>query len=665
MGRKRCIRARCGAVVVGLVALVSFLPAARAQSGIGEMLRALVSPPAAKLAPAELPGLPDGVDRGLPEAVDPALADDLRRVMTEPGRIPQLEIDVDGEKRALPLEHTHVSAELSGFVARVEVTQTYRNPLTEPIEAVYVFPLPENSAVDDMKIRIGERLIEAEIQRRAEARATYEAARREGYTAALLEQERPNVFTQSIANMEPGKEIEVVIRYVQDLSYDSGEYEFVFPMVVGPRFFPPGTPTGDKSGEGWARDTDAVPDASRVSPPIMGGGRRTGHDISVEVVLADGLDVQDFRVPTHEVKAAQVDDALVIELANGETIPNRDFVLRYAVGEDAPHGALYAHRDPKSGKGGFFSLVLQPPELDVDELLGRRELIFVIDVSGSMYGRPLAMAKDAARQAIRRLRPVDTFNVITFSGATAKAFPAPREGNTTNIREGLDFIEKARAGGGTMLANAVAEALKTDVADGRNRTVVFLTDGYVGNEREIHAMTSRFVKELAAKGQKARGVRVRSRLERQPAPARRHRQGRQGDHRVPHDARGSGRGRPEGLPHHRQAHLERRDDWLEGAEGRRHLPRRPARSAGEPADDHPRALRGSRRGDDRHHGARRRSQDADRGPGAPARAGGPKRCPGDPLGARSHRVAEPRLVGRAEPGGSSRPSRRSGWNTVW
>jgi Ca-activated chloride channel family protein len=440
-------------------------------------------------------------DLGLPVDADPALLAELARVRTEPGALPQLELTLDGGKKlALPLEHTDVRAEVSGFIARVEVTQRYKNPMTRPIEAIYVFPLPENSAVDDMKIRVGDRLIEAEIQRRAEARHTYETARREGYTAALLEQERPNVFTQSVANIPPGEDIDVVIRYVQDLTYDAGAYEFVFPMVVGPRFIP-GSATG-RTGPGWSPDTDAVPDASRITPPVVGGGRRTGHDISVEVVIDPGLPVVDFTVPTHQVEAAVADGATVITLAEKDSIPNRDFVLRFRVDQDEPQGALYAHRSGKHG--GVFSLVVQPPTLDVDALLGQREIVFVIDISGSMWGRPIAMAKDAAREAIRRLRPVDTFNVVTFAGQTAKAFPASRPANQTNIKLAFDFIAAAQAGGGTYLADAVKTVLSPQVEDGRDRIVVFLTDGYVGNEAGIIADVERFLQAHRQEGRRAR-----------------------------------------------------------------------------------------------------------------------------------------------------------------
>jgi len=481
------------ALVCSLFALVAVAFAAPGDDADAPVFRADTAVPLTPLMSEQ--------DLGAPVDADPALLEALSRVRTEPGSIPQLEVAIDGGKKmALPLEHTDVRAEVSGFIARVEVTQRYQNPLTKPIEAIYVFPLPENSAVDDMKIRVGDRLIEAEIQRRAEARQTYETARREGYTAALLEQERPNVFTQSVANIPPGEDIDVVIRYVQDLSYDAGEYEFVFPMVVGPRFIP-GTPTG-KTGTGWSPDTDAVPDASRITPPVMGGGRRTGHDISVEVVIDPGLPVVDFDVPTHQVEAAVADEATVITLAEKDSIPNRDFVLRFRVDKEQPQGALYAHRSGKHG--GVFSLVVQPPTLDVDALLGQREIVFVIDISGSMWGRPIAMAKDAAREAIRRLRPVDTFNVVTFSGQTAKAFEASRPANQTNIKLAFDFIASAQAGGGTYLADAVRTVLSPEVEDGRDRIVVFLTDGYVGNEAEIIGDVERFQKAHRKEGRRAR-----------------------------------------------------------------------------------------------------------------------------------------------------------------
>jgi Ca-activated chloride channel homolog len=175
-----------------------------------------------------------------------------------------------------PLKHTEVRGAISGFIARVEVTQTFENSLAEKIEAVYAFPLPENAAVDDMTIQIGNRTVRGVIKQRDEARAIYENARQTGHVTALLDQERPNIFTQAVANIMPGEQVIVTIGYLQTLKYEEGSYEFVFPTVVGPRYIP-GQPTAKQAG-GWAPDTDNVPDASKITPPITPQGTRAGHE---------------------------------------------------------------------------------------------------------------------------------------------------------------------------------------------------------------------------------------------------------------------------------------------------------------------------------------------------------------------------------------------------
>ncbi|MCB9713816.1 MAG: VWA domain-containing protein [Myxococcales bacterium] len=440
---------------------------------------------------------PPGVD--LPPLV-PTDGSDRFRAYTDPGELPRLRL-ADGAAE-LPLRHTRVRARITGLVAQVEVTQTYDNPYPEPIEAVYVFPLPENSAVDDMRMVIGDREVVAEIQRRERARRTYEQARRAGHTAALLEQERTNVFTQSVANLAPGEPIDVVIRYVQDLSYDAGSYEYVFPMVVGPRYVD-GAPRGGRpSGTGTKADTDRVPDASRVSPPVAGPGTRTGHDISIELRVDAGLPIRGFDVPTHAVTGGlEPDGTLALTLAEGATIPNRDFVLRYRVAGPAVRPVLLLDGDDQ---GGCFNLVVQPPDVDVDGLVGARELLFVVDVSGSMSGVPLAIGKAAMREAIRRLRPVDTFNIVTFAGHTGLAFDQPRPANDQWIREALAFVDGLRAGGSTEILDAVDVALSTAPGRGRHRYVFFLTDGYVAIEDEVYARTRRWIEVLAKRGQRAR-----------------------------------------------------------------------------------------------------------------------------------------------------------------
>src|SRR5215216_6617338 len=212
------------------------------------------------------------------------------------GKITQGSLQVvDPEKgvitAACPLKHTDVKAEISGFLSRVIVTQEFENPFKDKIEAVYTFPLPQNAAVDDMTMRVGDRTVRGRIKRREEARAIYAAARAAGNVASLLDQERPNIFTQSVANISPGERVTVTISYVETLKYEDGSYEFVFPMVVGPRYIPgaavPKSPPAQAGGR--EPDTAQVPDAPRVTPPIAAKGTRAGHDISIEVALDAGV----------------------------------------------------------------------------------------------------------------------------------------------------------------------------------------------------------------------------------------------------------------------------------------------------------------------------------------------------------------------------------------
>src|SRR3984893_7695678 len=184
-------------------------------------------------------------------------------------------LDPDGKPKAIcPLKHTGVKAEISGFLSRVTMTQEFENPFKEKIEAVYTFPLPQNAAVDDMTMLVGDRTVRGKILQREQAEAVYEAAKTQGRTASLLNQERPNIFTQSVANILPGEQIKITISYVETLKYEEGSYEFVFPMVVGPRYIP-GAATGaqvNPRGNGFAPNTDRVPDASRITPqPVPEG----------------------------------------------------------------------------------------------------------------------------------------------------------------------------------------------------------------------------------------------------------------------------------------------------------------------------------------------------------------------------------------------------------
>src|ERR1043166_1063531 len=217
-------------------------------------------------------------------------------------------VDSTGNAKAVcPLKHTDVKAQISGFLSRVTVTQEFENPFQEKIEAVYTFPLPQNAAVDDMTMVVGDRTVRGKILRREEAQAVYEAARNNGQTASLLAQERPNIFTQSVANILPGEQIKITISYVETLKYEDGSYEFVFPMVVGPRYIP-GESIEKAKGGGFGPNTTQVPDGSEITPRPAPAGMRAGHGVSLEVSLDAGVPIDALSSKTHEVSIDRAGD---------------------------------------------------------------------------------------------------------------------------------------------------------------------------------------------------------------------------------------------------------------------------------------------------------------------------------------------------------------------
>ena len=388
----------------------------------------------------------------------------------------------EGQVTALcPLKHTDVKAEISGFLSRVVVTQEFENPFKDKIEAVYTFPLPQNAAVDDMTMRVGDRTVRGRIKRREEARAVYEAARASGHVASLLDQERPNIFTQSVANIMPGEQVKIIISYVETLKYEDGSYQFVFPMVVGPRYIP-GSPTG-KQGGGWSPDTDRVPDASRITPPVAPEGKRAGHDISIEVALDAGVVIDNFQSIAHDVEVERpTNHSAMARLRNKNEIPNKDFIIKYDVAGRRIEDAVLTHR---ASEGGFFTMILQPPERVTAEDVTPKELVFVLDTSGSMSGFPIEKAKETMKLALDALYPQDTFNLITFAGDTSILFPEPVQATKENLKKAQEFLASRSGGGGTEMMKAIRAALDPSDRQGHIRIVCFMTDGYVGNDMEI------------------------------------------------------------------------------------------------------------------------------------------------------------------------------------
>ena len=385
-----------------------------------------------------------------------------------------------------PLKHTDVRAGISGFLARVTVTQIFANTATQNIEAIYTFPLPQDAAVDDMTIQIGNRTVRGLIKRREEARAIYEHAKNTGRVAALLDQERPNIFTQSVANILPGEQVTVTISYVETLRYEEGAYEFVFPMVVGPRYIP-GQATGHQGG-GWAPDTNRVPDASHITPWVAAKGTRAGHDISMELALDAGVPIQDVRSKSHDIEVdRQSASRASIRLRDEAVIPNKDFILKYDVAGAEIADAILTTPAPgrSKGAGGYFTMILQPPARLPESDIQPKELVFVLDTSGSMWGFPLEKAKEVINRALDELYPGDTFNLITFSGDTHIVFPEPVYPTAENIRKAKAVLASRTGGGGTEMMKAIRAALVPSDKQDHVRVVCFLTDGYVGDDMEI------------------------------------------------------------------------------------------------------------------------------------------------------------------------------------
>jgi len=366
----------------------------------------------------------------------------------------------------MPLKETRVKAKVEGMVARVEVFQRFENHNTKAIEAVYVFPLPANAAVGEYSFRMGSREVRGVVKTREEARATYEKARGEGKTASLLEQERPNVFTQTVANIPAGETIEVRIRYDLELPSDSGRYSFVFPTVVGPRFCPPGQ----------------VADASALKAPVLAPGEPNPHRIQLDLVLEAGLPLKNLKSVFHKVVRTDSGALVRVSTDPDDDVPNKDFRLEWTLGQDRPEVALLVDRQKK---GGHFLLMVEPPAVVDSSQIVPREVVLLLDQSGSMDGQPLAAVQQAARKLVERLRPSDRIQIVSFSDVpqwfSDTALPATKE----TRRRALSWIDGLRAGGGTQMLGGVLAALDAPVRGDLQRLVCLMTDGYIGNESQI------------------------------------------------------------------------------------------------------------------------------------------------------------------------------------
>ena len=311
----------------------------------------------------------------------------------------------DPQKDQVPLKKTWAEVDIAGVIAAVKVHQVFENTGGKTIEAVYVFPASTRAAVHAMRMKIGARTIEAKIERRAEARAQYEAAKQRGQRASLLEQERPNVFTTSVANIMPGDRIEVELDYSELIVPEDATYEFVYPTVVGPRYAGGANPKTDQ----W------------MANPHLSEGKAEPYTWDIKVHLQTGIGLKEVASPSHEIavnyRGPSVADIKLEQTGGG----NKDFVLRYRLAGNKIETGLLQYEEPPTGKPypaeKFFALLVEPPKRPQLADIPGREYIFLLDVSGSMHGFPLDTTKELMRNLLPSLRPTDHFNIVCFSGA--------------------------------------------------------------------------------------------------------------------------------------------------------------------------------------------------------------------------------------------------------
>jgi Ca-activated chloride channel family protein len=363
---------------------------------------------------------------------------------------------------SLPLEHTDVVAHISGPLASVSVAQRFGNSFSEPVELAYLFPLPHEAAVVDYELRIGQRVIRAEIKELEDARRTYSTARDQGQRAGLLEQRRPNLFSIELANVQPGETILATIRYQQRLRYDDGCYCFVLPMGITPKYH------------------QDPAQAAKVDAPIAGTGDTIGT-VEIGITVDGGGPADDPQSPSHEVEITRMDERRFGVRLLGDVIPNKDFVLRYRVADTAVRAAACT----SISEGGATVLITAlPPRLTDESEPSPREFIFVIDRSGSMSGEPLLQARNALRSCLRSMGPQDTFNIQAFDDRIEWFSQSANPVAQAAVERADRWLERIDARGGTDILGAIDSVLTINSDPERQRYIVFLTDGAVSADDE-------------------------------------------------------------------------------------------------------------------------------------------------------------------------------------
>ncbi len=416
-----------------------------------------------------------------------ALATSAQAAGINDAKTGQLLLRTGGEYTAAPMVETEVAIQVTGIVARTRVSQVFHNPGAEFVEGVYVFPLPEKAAVDHLWMRIGERAIEGQIQEKEEAKRTYEKAKSEGRKAALVEQQRPNLFTNSVAHIGPNEQVRVTIEYQQTLAYDGGEYRLRFPLAITPRYVPVSAPAGT------IPDVPKTAEAFAVDGPLQQASYSLDREgpvnpVDIAVTIDAGAPLAAVRSSYHDTMIEKSGgNKIAVSLVKEQENADRDFELVWSVTAGAaPQAALFT----QAIAGKEYALVMvMPPQPDATEskALQRlpRETILIADTSGSMQGTSMEQAKAALVMALDTLTERDRFNVLEFNSVTRTLWPDALPATTQNVNEAKAWVAKLKAGGGTEMAPALTFALNGRETPGYLRQVIFMTDGGVSNEEEL------------------------------------------------------------------------------------------------------------------------------------------------------------------------------------
>lgn len=414
--------------------------------------------------------------------------------------------NTQGQHRQAMHLNSRASIKVTGMVATIALEQDFKNTTTDWQEAVYVFPLQEQAAVSYMEMLIGERRIVGKIKEKQEAKRIYTQAKQQGKKAALVEQQRPNLFTQSVANIAPGETIKVTLHYQHAVSYDQGEFSLRFPMTLTPRYIP-GSPqrsqttvadleqdihyaAATSSGWGWSLPTDQVADADRITPFMQATKSAASHNMQLDVVLDAGLPLADINSPYHDIAIKKQQGQHRINTRTATVAMDRDFALHWRpVAEQAPAAAIFQERlQRKNTPEDYAMLMLLPPYVESQAGQLPRQVTFIIDTSGSMQGTSIVQAKQSLQLALGRLQAHDQFNVIEFNSRFTQLFGNPQMATTANIQQAKHFVDRLQANGGTEMAPALQAALTTPVSQTFLKQIVFITDGSVGNETALFAL---------------------------------------------------------------------------------------------------------------------------------------------------------------------------------